>query len=99
MNTGVPVSFGIVVSSVCIPISRTAGSYGSLGASQLMLVINHLPANARDVRDTNLISESRKSPGGRHGSPLQYSCLENPMDRGAWGAIGHSVTKSWTRLK
>ena len=83
----------------CIPISRIAGSYGSLGAFQLILVINNLPANARDVRDTGLISELRKFPRGGHGSPLQYSCLKNPMDRGAWGAIVHSVTKSWTRLK
>ena len=76
------VSFRIVVSSVYIPI-RIAGSYGSSGASQLILVINNLPANARDVRDTGLISGLRKSPGGGHGNPLQYSCLKNPMDSGA----------------
>jgi len=39
-----------------------------------------------------------RSPGGGHGNPLQYSCLENPMDRGAWQATVHEVTKSWTRL-
>ena len=37
-------------------------------------------------------------PGGGHGNPLQYSCLENPMDRGAWRATGHVVTKNWTQL-
>ena len=42
---------------------------------------------------------SRRSPGGGHGYPLQHSCLENPMDRGAWRATVHGVTKSWTRLK
>ena len=39
------------------------------------------------------------SPGGGHGNPLQYSCLENPMDRGAWQAIVHRASKSWARLK
>ena len=47
-----------------------------------------------------LIPGSGRSPGGRgHGNPLQYSCLENPMDRGVWWAIVHGVTKSWTQLK
>ena len=41
----------------------------------------------------------RRSPGGEHGNPLQYSCLENPMDRGTWSAIVRRVTKSWTQLK
>ena len=48
--------------------------------------------------DTGLIPELRRSPGGGHGSPLQYSCLENPMDRGAWQATVHGVAKSQTRL-
>ena len=39
-----------------------------------------------------------RSPGGEHGNPLQYSCLENPMDKGAWWATVHGVTKNWTRL-
>ena len=51
------------------------------------------PANAGDMRDTGLISRLRRSSGGGHGNPLQFSCLENPMDRGAWKAI---VTKSQT---
>ena len=45
------------------------------------------------------ITESGRSPGGGHGNPLQYSCLENPMDRGAWRATVHGVAKSWTRLR
>ena len=62
------------------------------------LVIKNPPANAGDVRDEGSVSASVRSPGGGHGSPLQYSFLENPMDRGAWQAIVHGVVKSWTRL-
>ena len=50
-------------------------------------------------RDLGSISGLGSSPGGRHCNPLQYSCLENPMDRGVWGAAVYRVTKSWTRLK
>ena len=46
-----------------------------------------------------MISGLGRSPGGGHGSPLQYSCLENPMDRGAWQSTVHMVVKSWTQLK
>ena len=52
------------------------------------------PANAGDIRDAGLIHGSGRSPGGGHGNPLQYSCLKNPMDRGAWWATVHEVTKS-----
>ena len=55
--------------------------------SQTALVVKNLAANAGDLRDTGLICGSGRSPGGGHGSLLQYSCLENPMDRGAWQAI------------
>ena len=54
--------------------------------------------NAGDVRDLGPIPESERSPGGEHGNPLQYSCLENPMDGEAWWAAVHGVAKSWTRL-
>ena len=54
------------------------------------------PANAGDMRDTGLISRLRRSSGGGHGNPLQFSCLENPIDRGAWKAIVYGVTKSQT---
>ena len=55
----------------------------------------NLPANAGDTRDTGLSSGSGRFPGERHGNPLQYSCLGNSMDRGAWQAIIHQTAKSW----
>ena len=57
------------------------------------------PANAGDERDTGLIPELGRCPGGGNGNPLQYSCLENPMNRGAWWVAAHRVAKSWTPLK
>ena len=57
----------------------------------MALVVKNPPVNAGDVRDVGLIPEWERSPGGGHGNPLQYSCLENPMDRGAWRAIVHRV--------
>ena len=68
-------------------------------ASQVVLVVKNLPAKAGGVRNTGSILGSGRSPRGGHDSPLQYSCLENPIDRGTWQAIGHRVTKSWTELK
>ena len=70
-----------------------------LGASQVALVLKNLPASAGDVRDTGLISGSGRSPGRSHGNPCQYSCLGNPMDRGAWWVTVHRITKSWTRIQ
>ena len=61
-------------------------------------MIKNPPANARDVRDVGSVPGSGRSPGGGHGNPLQYSCLENPMDRGAWQAIVPGVTESQTQL-
>ena len=57
----------------------------------MALVIKNLPANAGDVRDAGSIPRSGRAPGGGHGNPLQYSCLGNPMDRGAWQATVHSM--------
>ena len=68
------------------------------GASQVALVLKNLLANAGDIRDVGSILGSGRSPGEGHGSPLQYSCLENSMHRGAWQAMVDGVTKSWTRL-
>ena len=62
-------------------------------------MVKNPPANAVDIRDTGSIPGMGRSPGGGHGNPLQYSCLENPMDRGAWRATVHGVAQSWTRLK
>ena len=68
-------------------------------ASQGALVVKNLPAIAGDVRDAGSIPRSGRSPGGGHGNPLQCSCLENPMDRGAWWATVHRVAKNRTELK
>ena len=57
-------------------------------------MVKNLPANAGDLRDIGLIPGSRRSPGEGNGNPLQYSCLENPMDRGAWQATDHGVAES-----
>ena len=53
--------------------------------------LNNPPANARDVRGAGLILGPGRSPGGEHGNPLQYSCLENPMDRAAWQATAETT--------
>ena len=65
----------------------------------MVLVVKNLPAKAGDRRDPGSIPGSGRSPGGGHGNPLQYSCMKNPMDRGAWRAMVHRVAKSQTRLK
>ena len=62
-------------------------------------MVKNPPAGAGDIRDEGSISESGRSPGGGHGRLLQYSYLENTMDRGAWRAAVHRVTESRTRLK
>ena len=67
--------------------------------SHVVLVVKNLPANSGDIRDTASIPGLRRSPGGGHGIPLQYSCLENPMDRGAWWATVHRVVGSQAQLK
>ena len=59
-------------------------------------VVKNPPANAEDVRDTGLIHGLRTFCGGGHGNPLQYSCLENSMNRGACKAVVHRVAKSQT---
>ena len=61
--------------------------------SQVALVVKNPPANARDTRDMGSVSGSGRTSGGGHGNPLQYSCLENPMDRGAWRATVHRVER------
>ena len=71
----------------------------SLGISQVALIVKNLPINAGDIRDAGSIPGSGRSPGGGRGTPLQYSCPENPMDRGALQATAHRVTRSRTGLK
>ena len=58
----------------------------------MALEVKKLPANVGDIQDTGPILGSGSSPGEGHGNPLQYSCLENPMDRGAWRAAVHGVS-------
>ena len=71
----------------------------SLWASQVALVVKNPPANTRNVMRRGFNPWVGKIPGGGHGNLLQHSCLENPMDRGAWWAVFQRVAKSWTRLK
>ena len=68
-------------------------------ASLVVLVVKNPPANAGDIRDMVSIPGSEGSSGGGHSNPIQYSCLENPMDSGAWWATVHVVAKNQTRLK
>ena len=78
-------------SSLMLTVDNSAFPGGTSG--------KELTSQCRDIRDAGLISVLGISPGRGHGNPLQYSCLENLMDRGAWQAIVHGVAKSLTRLK
>ena len=62
-------------------------------------MVKNVPASAGDRRVAGLTPGSRRPPGGGNSSPLQDSCLENPMDRGAWRAAVHGAAESWTQLK
>ena len=73
-----------------------AGQQWRLRASQVALVVKNPLASAGDIRDVGLIPGLGRSPGEGTGNPLQYSCLENPKDRGAWMTIVHRVAKSQT---
>ena len=59
----------------------------------MLAVVENLPSSAGHLRDADSVPGSGRSPGGEHGTLLQYSCLENPVDRGAWRAIVHGVTR------
>ena len=65
-----------------------------LGASQVAPVVKNPPVNAGEIGETSSIPGWGSSPGGGHGNPLQYSCLENPINRGAWRATDLRVAKS-----
>ena len=67
----------------------------NLGVSQVALVVKNPPVNAGDLKEVDSTAGSGKSPGRGHGNPRQYSCLENPLDRGPWWATVHGVIKSW----
>ena len=77
----------------------TKGRVVGCNTSQVPLVLKNLPSNAGVIRDGGSIPESERYPGEGNGNPLQYSCLENPMDKGAWQATVHGVAKSWIHLK
>ena len=74
-------------------------NWHSVRASQVVLAVKNPPANVGDLRDTDWIPGSGRSPGGGNGNPPQYSCLENPMDRVTWWAMVHRIAKSQTWLK
>ena len=65
----------------------------------MALVVKNMPANAGDIRDARSIPGSGRSPGGEHGNPLQYSCLDKLVDRRALRATVHKIIKSLTQLK
>ena len=67
-------------------------------ASQVALLVKKPPAKAGDIKDEGSIPGSGRFPGEGNGDPLQYSCLENPRDRGTWKAAVQGVAKSWTPL-
>ena len=83
--------------SVYLCLSVSLSSYNR--ASQAALVVKNPPAHAGDIRDVGSVPGLGRSPGGGHGNPLQCSCLQSPMDRGAWQATIHSIAMSQTRLK
>ena len=76
-----------------------AYTFMDVRTSQVAVVVKNLPASVGDLRDTGPIPGWVRSPGSGHGNPVQYSCLENHMDRGAQQATVHRVTKSQTQLK
>ena len=86
--------------SICDILCETFWNrVGLIWASQVALVVENFPASAGEVREVGSIPGSGKSLGGGYGNPLQYSCLENPMDRGARWAVVRRVTNSQTRRK
>ena len=67
-------------------------------ASLMVLVVKNPSASAGDIRDVSSIPVSGRSPGGGRGKPLQYSCLRNPMDKGAWRATALGAATIWSQL-
>ena len=92
-------SRSVHVQLFCDPMDYSPPGFSAHGISQAVLVVKNPLVNAGDVRDASLIPRSGRSPGGGHGNPLQYSCLGNTTDRGAWWSTVHKVAKSRTRLK
>ena len=88
-----------ISASVKQPLGDTEGPIVTLTCLGLVLVVKSPPANAGDIRDMGSIPVLGRTPGEGNGNPLQYSCLENPMDKGAWQAIVYGVAKRETWLK
>ena len=65
----------------------------------MLLMVKNPSVIIEDIRDTGLVPGLGRSPGGGHGNPLQYSCLENPVNREAWQFMAHKIAKSQTQLK
>ena len=83
------------------PLSPETENWGQevyIRDSWMALVVKNPLVKAGDARDASSIPWSGRSPGGRKGHPLQFSCLKNPTDRGAWWATVHGVIERWTRL-
>ena len=82
-----------MIECIMVNILKSSNFYSlaSRQASQMALVVKNPPANAGRLKRNRFIPRSGRSPGGGHGNPLQYSCLENPMDRGAWRTTIHGV--------
>ena len=98
-----PVALGcpeiIILGSLSFGTRAVYSNYTRQRASPRGAMIKKPPANAGDIRYLGSIHGLGRSPRGTNNKPLQYSCLENPMDRGAWQALIHRVTKSWTLPK
>ena len=96
-NLGIILDF---LPSYNLPLQMPHYRLGFPGGKELGYpVVNNPPANYGDIRDASAIPGSGRSPGGKHGNPLQYSCPENPMDRAAWWATVHGATKSQREMK
>ena len=88
----------LTFNSAVLPLSGHVFDPSHSSAPQVALLVKNPPANAGDIRDVSSVPGSGRSPGGGHGNPLQYSCLENPTDKGTWQAIVQGVAKSQTQL-
>ena len=96
LNLAKPCAGGCVETSKNRAVVPVLGRSHSLSLGfQVVLMVKNPPAS-EETRDLISIHGSGRSPGGGHGNPLQYSCLEDPMDRGAWWATVHTVSLSWT---
>ena len=98
---GLSVGIFPITKSLSLPLFNplSLSFSGKLCWLLVALELKNLPANAGDIKDTNSVPGWGRSPGGGHGNPLQCSCLENFMDRGAWWASVPGVAKNWTQLR